>query len=1104
MIYLKKVRLINWYAFCNDTMPIGAFTLIAGRNGNGKSVILDAIKYAAYGDTVFNKSTESKSARTLSSYTRGLLDATARTYMRPAEKIPTVYSHIALEYYDEDNQKSFLLGTILETGTTNNVTSFRYVMDHRELAQVEHLYEEEGGKKPYSGSQFQKKYGVQLLNREQGIGKFMQMTGLKLNMEQTRTYVRKLRGVMTYDPDAKIDQFIRESVLEDRKVDFSKLIEAKENIDRLNGTFDGIQRELEELEKILKAYDGFESEKLRLLVDEIKVVYKNIGEHQAAIESLNREQNLACTEKEHAERRLEEIEQEDNERSSRLRKTLASLDQMDCMKPIREQEEQLKALNQERQALEREKKRLEIFQQKISEMFHLLTENGGEAQNKETLFSLEESRYSPAQKQAAVTDFRRLLEQLHDRLVEDMAKKDIRLEELEARMIEQMDILEACQKNQNDFSQIPESVSLKQEINREFAKRGISSEAKFACEYVIGLEDEAWRDAVEAFLGNRRFSILVEPQYYDIADDVLNHSSHRYAHLFNTRLLMKKTVAADPESAVHLLKIRNEVAQKYFDYQLGRMKAVSLEDVKKHENAISKEGRVSVAMDGYFLRFDRIRFYALGQETLELNRIRAQREYERLQKEKKEILQEKQKQREIKAQLETGREAFGEYVYDAGARYQNTLTEIGEAERTLKKLRAAQAHDREFMELSALRDRLETALNELRRERNAVFETKSRCETELERTSRKLEEEGEKLQTAEEKFKEYKQTEYGAAQKAVRDYDRYVENGKQGQGGLIMPDTRRRISNQIQQYSQEIFTLSGEYNGRRAEEGKLPTGLECRPAYEKRKSKIWMDDLQEIKQKLKEQTKRYEDIFKNEFVLTIFHSCSRAMEDLKLINAELAKLTFSTRYQFDVHYNKDKSDYEKIIDYARYLEEKEQFGGGEGQMVLGMFSTYSAEEEEQLERDIKAIINRMILKNNNDAIERFADYRNYMTYEILLTNETLKNARLSRQTGYNSGAEVQIPYLLILSSALLLIYNQKGNSTRLMFIDEPFAKMDPSNVKRMLEFMKNQKLQVVFCAPDKTESIGNECEVILPVLRLRPDYMKSGIVQFHEEKRRGV
>jgi len=117
-----------------------------------------------------------------------------------------------------------------------------------------------------------------------------------------------------------------------------------------------------------------------------------------------------------------------------------------------------------------------------------------------------------------------------------------------------------------------------------------------------------------------------------------------------------------------------------------------------------------------------------------------------------------------------------------------------------------------------------------------------------------------------------------------------------------------------------------------------------------------------------------------------------------------------------------------------------------------------------------------------------------MKYEILLTNEVLNKAKLSRQSGYNSGAEVQIPYMLILLSALLLIYNDKLNSTRLVFIDEPFAKMDPGNVKIMLGFMKKQKLQMIFCAPDKTELIGNECDVILPVLRIQADLMEIGII----------
>lgn len=1104
MILLKKVRLINWYAFTNVTAPIGFFTLIAGKNGNGKSVMLDAIKYAAYGDTVFNKSSENKGSRTLPSYTRGLLDATAKTYMRPADKVPNVYSHIVLEYYDDVLQKYFLLGTVLETNVSNSIQSYRYVMDQTRLDEVGHLYEEKGKQKPYSAGTFQKKYGVILLNKEQGIGKFTQMTGLKLTQEQTSTYLRKLRGIMSYDPNARIDQFIRESVLENKPVDFTKLIEAKENIGKLNDTFHMIQDEIEELDGILTEFERYETQKNRLLTDDIKIVYKNVKGLKRELGELEQERQLARRKKQEAEELLEVIQDREKENAKKLRQVETSLDQLDCIRLIRQEEERLEALEKAKKTWKKERDKLDRFQTQVSEMIYFLNEEQVSVESKEILAGLSSKEYAPAEKENAVVHLKGRIDKAFEEQVRRLAELDLRRKEIEDKIEVQLSILDACRKNRNAYSFIPDYVSLKEEINREFVKRGILSEAKFACEYVIGLKDEAWRDAIEAFLGRRRYTILVEPEYYEIADDILNRSKNKYAHLFNTKLLMKKQISAGQSSAAKLLTVKNPVAQKYFDFQLGHIKAVPMAEVKNYENAMSVEGRVSIAMDSYFLRFDRIKSYYLGQETFELNRIRAEREIEFLKTEKKTLLEQSAECKKKMGRLRMDRELFQDYKYDAYQEYQSAATHARECETTLKRLKDAQKNNREFMELSQLKAQLEDELTAIQREKNAQLDVKSQSTSQITVLENTAKGKTERLQEEEKRFQEYQLTEYAAVQRAVEAYERYLANHETGAGGLIIPDTRRRIKNEIQLHEREILTQQAAYNAKRPGEAGLSVGLEHRAIYESRKAKIWMDDLQEIKQKLTEQTSRYEDIFKNEFVLTILRSCLKSIEDLELINGELAKLQFSAKYQFDVHFVKDQSDYAKVIEYAKYLDEREQFGGSGGQMVLGLFNSYSDEAAGQLEKDIKEIINRIIARNNNEAIERFADYRNYMTYEILITNDILDHAKLSRQTGYNSGAEVQIPYLLILSSALLMIYNEKVNSTRLVFIDEPFVKMDPGNVKLMLDFMRDQNLQVIFCAPDKTESIGCECEVILPVLRVRPNNMQLGIIQFHEDKGYGT
>lgn len=1103
MILLKKVRLINWYGFSNETAPIGFFTLIAGKNGNGKSVLLDAVKYAAYGDTVFNKSSESKGSRTLSSYTRGLLDATAGTYMRPADRVPNVYSHIVLEYFDDVEDKSFLLGTVIETSASNNCQTYRYVMDRTSMEQVEHTYEENGVTMPCSASLLQKKYRLTLMNREQGLPKFLQMTGLKLNLGQLPTYLRKLRGIMSYDPNARIDRFIRESVLEERNVDFGKLIEAKENIERLNENFEIIQQEIGELDGILGEYDAWESESNRLLADDIRIVCKKRKDLNREIERQTNERELAQRRKEDLERELEILEERKKEIDSQLVQARVSLEQLDSTRMIAEENRKLEGLEAEKKALMAQCRRLEHFQTVISGLMNQFFEEEKPVEDKEVLASLCGRDYTAAEKAAAVARFKQKTGERYDGLVMKAADIERELTELNRSLDAQHRIIEDCKKHRNTFAQIPEYVGLRDEINREFEKRNIRSKARFACEYVIGLKEEKWRDAIEAFLGSRRYTILVEPQYYDVADDVLNRSAHRYAHLFNTKLLMKKKVRVEEDSAVLQLEIKNPVAKQYFDYQLGRIHAVELNTVKEYENAISREGRVSVAMDSYFLRFDRLRSYYLGQKTFELNRLRAEKEIAGLNEDKKIKLAEKKKLEDQKIRIAQDRELFQEYDYDAHRNYQTAAENARASKMQVERLKKAQENNQEYLELNELVARLSEEQKAVQNEYSVKLQEKSGQDTTLLRCGEKIETKSAELAEQEKRYREYQARHYMLVQKTAEAYEKYLENGKKGPGGLLAEDTRRRIGNSITQHERELMQRQADYNAKHAGH-MLPRGTEGREEYAGRRERIWMDNLQEIRQKLEEQTRRYEDIFKNEFVLTILKSCERAREDLRQINGELAKLNFAAKYQFDVHYVKDGSEYAKVIEYARYLDEREQLGGSaDGQMTFDMLASVSDEEGEQLEGEMKQIINRIIEKNSEETIARFADYRNYMNYEILISNQILDRAKLSRQTGFNSGAEVQIPYLLILSSALLLIYNQRVNSTRLVFIDEPFAKMDPGNVKLMLKFMREQRLQVIFCSPDKTESIGNECEVILPALRVRADSMQLGIVQFHEEKAYG-
>ncbi len=1098
---LRNIHLVNWYGFSNRTIPVSEnLTLISGENECGKSTILDAVKYAYTGDTQFNKATSGYNTgvgkRNLVSYTRCLVDASAGIYARPADKIPVVYTHIALEYFDQINENPFVLGVVIETAVTDVRGTHWYAIDGKTIADISFVYEEDSVIKPYDASGFQKAYGVQMRGKKEGITLFMQMTGLKLPFQEVPKYQRKLRNIMAYNPAAKIQEFIKESVLEEHDVNFDKLKEAKKNIEQINSSLEQINQELKDLDSILSDYDEHDKKVLQLKVDDIKIKYKDLVQFQKEIreaEGLIKESSITC---EILVKTIHEQDQEINEIDRIYSETRSALRGLDVSKAIEASKQLLDTYKEQLDRLNDEKERLEIFQRKMQELIVRLAELGEPVQNDGIVPVLTSKSVGAAEKQRFIDSLKTEIQECRDKFIgqDTLLKKE--LETIQAECVEQDRIIESCDKNRTDFSSVQEQMELIREINREFKKQGIHEEARMAFEYVAELRDEDWRNAIEAFLGIHRYAVIVPEETFDVANAVMDKSRHRFVELVNTRRLMAKEIECVEDSVFHYLTIQNAAAANYFKFWLGRIHAVAIEDVPDYDNAMCKEGKLSRNMAVTYINTKKIRSYCLGSQAIELNRRAAERKLRELESREKEMLL---KQRDLKDKSEyllDSLEYFKEFNLNAHREWAKVSADLNDERGHYEDLLEAQSNNAEFMALNERVSVLGDQLDAKKKEREANIRQKTILETTISQKERSIKSLKAQEAAKQAELEQERIVSNSVIERAIKEYDAYLA-GEDQNGGLMAYEKKRLMESRVQKLEVNINSSQQIYNNRKQEADRLPIGLEYETAYQRRRGKIWIDDLQGIQQKLKEQTITYERIFKREFVLNIYETAKEARSDISDINKELRKLQFSTKYQFDVKMLSDNSDYAKILRYAQYLQETNNMA--DGQMAFTGLMGYESDEVEAREREIRDIINKIADHNDITQIKKFADYRNYMSYEIIINNDEVKDGKLSKQVGYNSGAGTQIPYTLILSAALSMLYNVRVNSVRLIFIDEPFEKMSDHNIKLMLDFFKNQDFQVIFCAPpNKLESIGSECGVIIPVLKISNDNMQIGKVKFHE------
>ena len=258
----------------------------------------------------------------------------------------------------------------------------------------------------------------------------------------------------------------------------------------------------------------------------------------------------------------------------------------------------------------------------------------------------------------------------------------------------------------------------------EALKRNIENECpgatpKILYECVERIKDEEWQEAVESLIGNNRFGIIVEPEYYDRACSIQHRcrGNKRDSIVLNTRNKREAKNGTVPE-----LFVCNDVnAQRYLDSTYGVYKLCESDrEYSNAEYALRKNGQYKVP--GRSVKPGSFRKVVLvfGSEALERTINELHRENAALRKstdeheaKKSELAQKTDSMIENKRTVLNNSEFASETFKEC---YEKAVQSAAEAEKELKNVRMSDIVQRKYEALREIARQLKE--NEKQRGKN--------------------------------------------------------------------------------------------------------------------------------------------------------------------------------------------------------------------------------------------------------------------------------------------------------------------------------------------------------------------------------------------------
>ncbi|PGX26506.1 cell division protein MukB [Bacillus cereus] len=1059
MKWMKKLRLINWHYYNDETIIFGKQTVISGHTGAGKSTIIDALQVLFISDErkiKFNSAAYEEAKRSLINYLRGKIGTEEKPFVR--EGYFTTY--IVAEFYDEKVGESFVIGISIDVFKDDEKIKEYFIIPKSEINMISFFNTKNEKRYVETQADFFKKLRAQFPKAiiEKSSIQYQKALLHRFGGLHER-FIKTFAKALSFKPIDNMRDFVYKNILDEKELkidvmrsifqtheelqrELEELKQRKEELERINNIYMeciGLEENLSIQEYILRGLDYL------LIQEEMSMCQKHIEQKEKELKKCELDQMKTAEQKEHA--RKKEIDYEIKIKDSAEQKRQKQL-QEQIAQTKKECDDLERAKNVYVHSLEREEKDVSsLFNYQGNEYFSLskdekhaleigrdclafLSHNDGTGGNTEeqTLNKLGEN-----------------LKRISGRFYKSTAELEHRSVELKTEEQKLLSDIENLKRKKRSY---PMSV----EKLKGLLEKHLEDQSKvwILCEE-LEIKNDKWRNALEGYLNTQRFDILVEPHMFATALYIYEKEKWNLGlegvGLVDTEKEQTYLGKVEKGSLAEEIVGGNSIVKARIHHLLGRViKAESEQELRKYKTAVTAT----------CMSYQRLVARQIPRKVYETPYIGAHAIQRQLEI-KEENLKGIQKELKIVGYYIKEFKKWIEILEGKQSYYKNYISNFSLNHRILELNRNidkwhSELNTLDLSQLERLHQKLEEwkgKYNQFNREEGRLFEQIGKMKEELQSVKSELWKKEKVATEILEKWESWKfEYRIELLQEAEKRYDQAIST-KKAYGTIKTKYENNKKENQ-NKYEEKWSFLESErksYNEARTFQGIIQT--KDNKQYEEALRKIANLDIPKFKQEIKETLQQAEEEFQSHFIYKMREAIQAARREFNQLNHALGRFKFrNDTYRFVI---KPSEQYKKFYDVI--MDERVQ-------LEISLFD-FGDEDRTEI---LKDLFSRLVVGEYGEN-EEFVDYRNYLDFDLSINNEngTRFMSNLLRE---QSGGETQTPFYIAILASFQHLYRNK-NTIRLVVFDEAFNKMDEERIQISLRLIKQLDLQLIAAVPDE-------------------------------------